>query len=51
MITSVLHELKTKLLIDTRTQAVIYTYTKTVLQHVNNFVYLHWQGLDKKFPF
>lgn len=44
MITSVLHELKTKLLIDTRTQAVIYTYTKTVLQHVNNFVSFIYTG-------
>lgn len=44
MITSVLHELKTKLLIDTITQAVIYTYTKTVLQHVNNFVSFIYTG-------
>lgn len=44
MITSVLHELKTKLLIDTRTQAVICTYTKTVLQQVNNFVSFIYTG-------
>lgn len=36
MTTSVLHEL--------RTQAVICTYTKTVLQHVNNFVFFIYTG-------
>lgn len=44
MTASVLYKLKTKLLIDTRTQAVICTYTNAMLQHVNNLVSFIYTG-------